>query len=277
MPPEKTLFRARLARRKSTAILRQTTLVTGSDGNMRGAGRQAQRRSARQAPGAASDSGRGLLPQAGRRIQMKINRSRAILVVVALLSLALSGCSKEPEDSVTLKPQPSSSSNTADDVPTSASLLAKAAIRGDMVEIRSLLDAGAQINVTDALGRTPLHMAAFYGRSKASELLLANGASIDARDRVGMTPLHAAVLSGGRHEVELLLDKKADANAKTDTGQSPLHLAAATGQPNVSRVLIEHGADPRSRDKNGKTPLFYAMRNKHPMTTEVLQQYGAKE
>jgi ankyrin repeat protein len=142
---------------------------------------------------------------------MKINRPRAALLVIAALSLALSGCSKEPEDIATLKPQPSSSSATVDDVPTAASLLAKAAIRGDIVEIKSLLDAGAQIDVTDALGRTPLHMAAFYGRTKASELLLASGASIDARDRVGMTPLHAAVLSGGRHEVELLLDRKADA------------------------------------------------------------------
>jgi ankyrin repeat protein len=57
-----------------------------------------------------------------------------------------------------------------EDIPTAASPLAMAAIRGDLAEIKALLEAGAEVNVTDALGRTPLHMAAFYGRTKASEL-----------------------------------------------------------------------------------------------------------
>jgi ankyrin repeat protein len=171
--------------------------------------------------------------------------SGTMLLALAVLLLSLGACSQGPENSATVKAEPPGA-NKVEDVPTAASPLAKAAIRGDLVEIKALLEAGAEVNVTDALGRTPLHMAAFYGRTKASELLLTSGAKIDARDRVGMTPLHAAVLAGGRYEVELLLERKADVSATTDTGQTPLHLAAATGQPKVSRVLIERGADPES-------------------------------
>jgi ankyrin repeat protein len=61
---------------------------------------------------------------------------------------------------------------------------------------------------TDALGRTPLHMAAFYGRTRATELLLASGATIEVRDRIGMTPLHAAVLAGGRHQAFLIASSR---------------------------------------------------------------------
>jgi len=172
---------------------------------------------------------------------MKTALSRSVMLTISVLFLALGACSKEPDNAAAEKPP----AVTVDDIPTAASPLAIAAISGDLAKIRSLLEAGAEIETTDALGRTPLHMAAFYGRTRATELLLASGATIEVRDRIGMTPLHAAVLAGGRHVVELLLDRKADPNARTDTGQTPLHLAAATGQPRVARLLIERGVPTR--------------------------------
>jgi ankyrin repeat protein len=160
--------------------------------------------------------------------------------------------------------------------PVAESAIAKATIASDIPEIKSLLEAGGNINAKDALGRTPLHMAAFYGNTKTTEFLIANGADLNARDLVGMTPLHIAVISGGRQEVEVLLEKKAQINAKSDVGQTALHLAAATGQPKLSRFLIEHGADPQIKDADGKTPLAYAIQNKHPQATAVLQKYTPK-
>ena len=164
---------------------------------------------------------------------MNIAASRATLLGLAMLSLAIAGCSKqaEKEPSATAKP-PAAPAATVE-VLAAASPLARAASRGDLPEVKALVAAGANVNVTDALGRTPLHMAAFYGRTKVSDCLLTSGADIHARDRVGMTPLHAAVLAGARQEMELLLDRKADVNAATDAGQTPLHLAAATGQPKM--------------------------------------------
>jgi len=208
-----------------------------------------------------------------RRVSSMKGRCRKAPWILCVLFLALAGCDSGSSGKA---PVVEASRVQVDDVPTAASPLALAAMRGDLPEISRLLDEGADVNVTDALGRTPLHMAAFYGRGKASELLLVRGAIIDAKDRVGMTPLHAAVLAVNRQQVELLLDHKAAVNARSDIGQTPLHLAAATGQPKVARSLIERGADPQARDKDGNTPLYYASRNLHPVSTEFLQQYAAK-
>lgn len=198
---------------------------------------------------------------------------RTAIIAIGSLALALGACSRQPENGAAAG-QASKEAQKAADIPTAESMLAKAASKGDMARIRTLLDEGGNVNVIDALGRTPLHMAAFYGRPKTSALLIASGANINAKDRVGMTPLHAAVLAGGLQEVELLLDKNAEIATATDTGLTPLHLSAATGQPQIAALLIQRGADPQSRDRDGKTPLSYASTNQHQKTIALLKQFA---
>lgn len=192
----------------------------------------------------------------------------AILSVSALL-LILSACDKPTEVVAVTVPSPTA-------VPLTEPQLSKAATRGDLAEIKSLIAEGAKINSSDALGRTPLHMAAFYSRPKTTALLITNGADVNAKDRVGMTPLHAAVLAGDLQEVELLLNNKADIKAASETGMTPLHLAAAIGKNTIAAALIQRGADPQATDRGGSTPAAYAIKNNHPKTASLLQQYGSK-
>lgn len=204
---------------------------------------------------------------ARRTISLESAFRRALIILSGFIILGLAACGK-PGDKAELP--------GANALPVAESLLIKATAEGDPKEIKALLDSGENIAARDVLGRTPLHIAAFYGHLKASQLLITAGADINAKDLVGMAPLHAAVLSGGRQEVELLLENKADIKATTDAGQTALHLSAATGQPKLSKYLIEQGADPQSKDADGKTPLFYASRNQHPQTTALLKQYSGK-
>ncbi|MDR0379617.1 MAG: ankyrin repeat domain-containing protein, partial [Candidatus Accumulibacter sp.] len=76
--------------------------------------------------------------------------------------------------------------------------LIDAIIAGNIEETRKFLAAGTDVNAVDALDRTPLHVAAFHGRTRIVKLLLANGAEVNARDQSALTPLHAAVISGER-------------------------------------------------------------------------------
>ncbi len=195
-----------------------------------------------------------------------------IALAISVAVLSFSGCGKKDEKKVDAEPLVLNGN-----FPVAEPALSNAVIRGDIAEIQKIIGNGTDIETKDALGRTPLHLAAFYGRVKIIELLIASGADINAKDHTDMTPLHAAAISGGRQSVQLLLDKQADIGARTEAGQTALHLAAATGQPKLSRFLIERGADPQRKDFEGRTPLYYAKKNYHPQTTAVLEQAITKK
>ena len=72
--------------------------------------------------------------------------------------------------------------------------LAAAAFKGDLAMVRLLLQHGANVNVngTGPDGKTALMMAAMFNRTDIVELLIAQGADPDARDASGMSALDAA-------------------------------------------------------------------------------------
>jgi len=58
--------------------------------------------------------------------------------------------------------------------------------------VRLLLEGGADPNVDQAGGWTPLHQAAAHGREECAKLLVAHGASLTAKSDDGRTPLEMA-------------------------------------------------------------------------------------
>ena len=77
--------------------------------------------------------------------------------------------------------------------------------RGDVAQINTLIDGGADIEAKDVYGRTLLHVAAVFGQSEAIKVLIdrvANtGASIDA----GNAALGMGIL-GGKANARSLAD-----------------------------------------------------------------------
>lgn len=144
------------------------------------------------------------------------------------------------------------STYAADDSP-----LFEAVKNGDNAAVEALLVKGADVNVKDTNGRTPLHWAALRGNKDVAQLLLAKGADVNARNEFGFTPLH--LVSVHREVAELLLAKGADVNAKGTDGTTPLHMAAQmTGAKDIVELLLDKGADLNAKDSNGKTPLDLA-------------------
>jgi len=67
-----------------------------------------------------------------------------------------------------------------------------------------LMSSGAQVNVSDSDGITPLHMAVDQAQKDLIELLIQKGADVNARSNDGFTPLRMVKRSEIlRYEVKL--------------------------------------------------------------------------
>ncbi|MCO5577776.1 hypothetical protein L7F22_031610 [Adiantum nelumboides] len=84
-------------------------------------------------------------------------------------------------------------------------LLHLACYMDDVGMVELLLQYGAQVNVRDSLGRTPLHNCILYRRNTVAKLLLARGASPAAVDEDGKTPLQVAMELGAVTDEELFV------------------------------------------------------------------------
>ena len=77
--------------------------------------------------------------------------------------------------------------------------------RGDASSVEQLLQRGADPNVKDQRGFTPLHMAVYSGSLEVVQLLLEHGANPDAKDVGGKTPYDLA-REAGRAELAQLFE-----------------------------------------------------------------------
>jgi ankyrin repeat protein len=75
--------------------------------------------------------------------------------------------------------------------------------------------------------RSALHCAAMAGDIKLVEMLLAKGADINLQDTYGQTPLYIAAMYRHDAVVRRLLDNGADVNIKANDGHTPLSIAAS--------------------------------------------------
>jgi ankyrin repeat protein len=125
--------------------------------------------------------------------------------------------------------------------PTSPSLApittTSPAINGNVQIIAILVKANAKLNVSDALGDTPLHLAAEQNQTEAAKLLLAVGAEVDPQNKNGLTPLMIAAGRGNLELVRALLAKGAS-TAKTDyTGRDASGWAQDGRHPAVAGAI----------------------------------------
>jgi len=137
-----------------------------------------------------------------------------------------------------------------------------AAALGRVDELQAQLDAEpARRDAVSEDGFTPLHLAAFFGQLRATELLLNRGAPCDpvSTNDLAVHPINSAAANAHEVVVHLLLDHGADADATMRGGYRPLHAAAHTDSPAMVRLLLDRGADPNARTDQGATPADVAV------------------
>lgn len=83
-----------------------------------------------------------------------------------------------------------------------------AAVRGDVEEIRALLEGGADINAGGEHGNTAIHEAISQGHVPAVRVLLESGARVDIRNEFGETALDIARKNNNGEILKLLLGSR---------------------------------------------------------------------
>lgn len=153
-----------------------------------------------------------------------------------------------------------------------------AARNGDIETARVLLEAGANVQDSDASGASALVIATHSGHGPLATFLLQRGADPNAAE-AGYTALHAAVLRSQVELVAALLEHGADLNALVEhgtpgrrfsadfsiraqlIGRDAFWLAVKYGEVEIVRLLLDRGADPFQVTDNGVTTLQVAMGN----------------
>ncbi len=92
--------------------------------------------------------------------------------------------------------------------------------RLDGLWVRFLLQRGADPNIRNKRGVTPLQLATAIGFIEGAEALIKGGASVNISDQTGETPLIAAVLARNVPMVRLLLDHGSDPDRNDNSGRS---------------------------------------------------------
>ena len=191
-----------------------------------------------------------------------------------------------------------------------------AARAGDSAEVGTLLAAGADVNGTDADGRTVLMVAAGRNDQALVELLLEAGADVRQRDIEGVSALTIAKADGFRNIVaslrsagasesreelldeavragdldafERLLaksderDERVDINAlDTDAYQTPLMTALELRELEIFLRLVQAGADPTREGTGikttGENAISVAARQGSPWALRVLLEVRARQ
>lgn len=144
---------------------------------------------------------------------------------------------------------------------------------------KAIADDPDSIDVTDAMGRTPLLWAAARGDHQVVQILLDHNADPNVMDMYLAPPVSYAADRGHTLCVKLLLEAGAVAEPILPPGiqlGSPLNCAARnTKDPTLLKYLLTYGAQVDSTGVDGNTALTHASRTDNVRFAVLLLDYNA--
>lgn len=118
-------------------------------------------------------------------------------------------------------------------------------------------------------GQTALHIVTERRDVTWMRYLIGKGANVNLRDSRGVTPLVLASNLGFREGVELLVESKARVDEANDAGETPLISSVHRRDTTMMRVLLKAGADPDRADNSGRSARDYAKLSGGTLLAEI--------
>ena len=154
-----------------------------------------------------------------------------------------------------------------------SSPLVFASMTGDLDMVKLLLAHGADPSA-GTQSNTPISAAVTFGYPDVVRTLIAAGASVDMRESTGINLLHWATITDRPALIPMLAKAGVPLNEPDDFGFTPLMYAATIdfGDAELVKALRRAGADPGVRNDQGRTALEQAHFLRHATLEAALRE-----
>jgi len=153
-------------------------------------------------------------------------------------------------------------------------------------ELRAVISRGDDIHQRNNLGYSLLMFAAMSGQSMAARVLLEAGADPNETHDESITPLSMftkgftpflySVTEGIPETMQLMLEHGADINTQNSLEHRALYLAAGNGEKEKLIILLKFNPELDHKDYRGNTAVMSAVECGHLSCVRLLCEAGAK-
>lgn len=157
-----------------------------------------------------------------------------------------------------------------------SSTLFSAINNNSLKEAELLIEQGAEIDLQNLQGNTPVSYAIIRNQMDIATLLIRKGANLELRNNNGGTPLLFAITKNQIKKAKLLMDNGANVNTSIENGSTLIAIAMIKKHTQIAKLLIHYGANFELANESGSTPLISSVKKRDIDYAKLLIKQGAK-